>query len=131
MNYHLLVISSNWTHSVWLKEITAAWSKFGQITAISENELQGEPHGVPYQLIVIDASAVAADLVDLVASLHQQYPNIPIVVTTTSPTWELARQIFLAGANDYIHRSLEMDKIMATFLDVIQRHGPHQKIDVE
>jgi DNA-binding NarL/FixJ family response regulator len=131
MNYHLLIISNAGPNSVWLQEMTTAWREIGTVTAVSEGDIPQHPQSARLHLIVIDASAIATDLVNLVAWLQQLYPDIPIVVTTTSPTWDLARQIFLAGASDYLHRSLEMDTIVKAFLDIIQQHRPEQEIEVE
>jgi DNA-binding NarL/FixJ family response regulator len=63
-----------------------------------------------YDLLIIDSGAVQ-DVISLVYSLHRQQPKSRFLVVTASPTWQVAREMFRAGASDYLDRSLTRSEL--------------------
>ncbi|MBV7338973.1 response regulator [Chloroflexi bacterium TSY] len=64
-------------------------------------------------LVLIDVTAIRLDITILLRLIHDQQPELPIIVVTTSPTWQRSRQAFLAGATDYIRKSFRPERIRA------------------
>lgn len=69
-------------------------------------------------LIIVDA-VTSGNAINLVTEIHKLRPLTPIIVVTTSPTWKRAREYFLAGATDYIRKSLDTELLRKTFSDFI------------
>ena len=120
MAKNLLAIS-NHPDSTWLQIVNDALQPLGALQVVSEQEAPLEIETQDYDLMIIDATAIDGDVSTLVVQLHGQRPTVPIVVATTSPTWQRARQIFLAGASDYIRRSLDKEKILENCRDILKR----------
>lgn len=105
---------------MWVTTLRDALLPLGQLDSTSESEILIYIQEKHYDLVIVDA-AVINEVETLVASLHRQKPTIPIVVITTSPTWQRARRIFLAGATDYIQKSLDANKILVTFQAILAK----------
>ncbi len=101
-------------NSTWVTILGNSLTPLGQLDAISDSEIASYLHQKHYDLIILDA-ATLNNVETLITNLHQQQPNIPIVVMTTSPTWQRARRVLLAGATDYVRKSLDADTLLATF----------------
>ena len=54
-------------------------------------------------LIIIDAASVS-DVPRLISRILAQAPNIKVIVATATPTWKQAREVFYAGATDYVRK---------------------------
>ena len=104
----------------WVTILRNALNSLGQLESISESEIAFRILQEHYDLIIIDA-VVLDDSEAIIASLHQKQPNTPIVVVTTSPTWQRARRVFLAGATDYIRKSLDADKLLTSFQKILTK----------
>jgi len=109
VNSKQIGILSNNTQSPWLKRLEEVLGELGEITICSESMLVEEPDE-NYDLIVVDASGLKMVLAERVAWLHGRFPEVPIIVLTSSPTWRRARAVLQAGAADYMRRS--MDDVM-------------------
>jgi DNA-binding NarL/FixJ family response regulator len=106
--------------TTWITILRNALTPLGQLDSISKPEIPLHVQQKHYDLIIIDA-ATLNDVETLVTALHQQEPNIPIVVVTTSPTWQRARRVLLAGAADYIRKSLDTDSLLTTFRAILTK----------
>jgi len=102
---------SNALNSSWLRALGDAQSPRGALHVKSEQEAWVLGQGPCYALILLDAAGIDGDIAGLIEHLRQERPRVPIVVATTSPTWQRARLVFRAGANDYIRKSLDRDVI--------------------
>jgi DNA-binding NtrC family response regulator len=120
MARNLLVISND-PDSVWLEIVGDALQSLGELQVVSEQEASMQIKVKDYDLMILDATAISGDIATLVARLHKERPNVPIVVATTSPTWQRARQVFRAGASDYIRKSLDRERILASLREVFER----------
>ena len=114
-----IIIITNQTESVWVNAVIEALALLGQVTVSLENEAQAAVQRQVFDLILIDASAIETDAAVLIQLLHDLRPTTPIVVNTLSPTWRRARQAFMAGAVDYMRRSLDPEKIRLSYLPLL------------
>ena len=101
-----IAILSNNGHSPWLKRLARLLGDLGEIEILTECAWDTAPVSV-LDLIVVDTSGLQMELAERVAWLHGRFPESPIVVLTSSPTWRRARAVLQAGAADYMRRSLE------------------------
>lgn len=111
MNSKRIAILSNNAHSPWLKHVTEILGTIGMLTVFSESMLENELDK-PYDLLLIDASGLQIELAERVAWLHGRFPDVPLVVLTSSPTWRRARAVLQAGAADYMRRSIEDEQLL-------------------
>ena len=79
-----------------------------------------------YDVILVDANQPDIDVADVTSALHRRKPRIPILVATMSPTWQRARKILLAGAADYVRKSLDNELVQMQILEVIERYQSNQ-----
>jgi DNA-binding NarL/FixJ family response regulator len=105
--------------SSWVRALEHALGSSSTLEVVSEREawaLGGETH---CDLILLDAAAVSGEVPALVAHLRQAWPDLPIVVVATSLTWQRARQVLLAGASDYVRKSLDKETILTTLQEFL------------
>jgi DNA-binding NtrC family response regulator len=121
-----MIVITNYPDSSWLKTVVEALAFVAQVEAVAEQEVWTAVQKTPYDLILIDTSNINGDVVTLVKEVHQFLPTLPIVVFTTSPTWRRARELFLAGATDYVRRSLEKETILSVCQEAWER-VPHER----
>lgn len=120
METELLVIT-NRPDSAWVREVRETLGGLGDVRVASEQAALEQVTAKDYDLIIIDSTAIGGDLPTLISELHSEQPDIPIVVATMSPTWQRARQAFLAGATDYIRKSFDRERILAIAQEVLER----------
>ena len=107
---NLLLIITNSPNSRWSMDLTDALKSLFQVKTITEMELEEAVSMPVCSLIVVDAAYVS-DAASLVSTLRGGNSEVPIVVVTASPTWNQAREAFLAGASDYIYKTAEASKL--------------------
>ncbi len=66
----------------------------------------------PISLIVLDL-APATNNADLLSRIHRDYPDIPVVVETTSSDVEIAINCMKSGAVDYLVKPVEPERLLA------------------
>jgi DNA-binding NtrC family response regulator len=108
------LVLGRYIDSDWLEILKDSLSPIGKFDVASGSEIKTKAEEGNYDLIIVDA-VDSKEMIDLVTYLHKQNPLIPIVVVTISPTWQRARQFFLAGAVDYIQKSLNKKELLETF----------------
>lgn len=112
--------------SDWYTILKGALSPIGKTEMALSGEFGTKTRQGSYDLIIVDA-AESSEMIDVVDSLHKQQPLTPIVVVTASPTWRRARQFFLAGAIDYIRKSLDTREIQETFEAFLANSTPDSR----
>ena len=105
-------ILSNNIQSPWLKQLIEVLAVLGELTICAESMLHEEPDEA-YDLLLVDASGLQMDLAERVAWLNGRFPNTPVIVLTSSPTWRRARDVLQAGAADYMRRSFDDVQLLA------------------
>lgn len=116
-----IVILSNSDESPWVTAVTNALVSIGTTQIWDEKKTLASFKNEEIDLLLLDASTVENDVVPLVQLLHLENEWVPIVVATTSPTWRRARKILLAGATDYIGRSLDPETILGKCQDALEQ----------
>ena len=111
MNRRFLIISRH--ESDWLPHFSKALLPLGAVTVLTESELYlgkaGERTG-GYDLFWIDSSYThnVRGAVEYLKALHN---NVPVIVVSVSPEWQSVRDAMLAGADDYVAKTLHEDDI--------------------
>jgi DNA-binding NtrC family response regulator len=104
--------------AVWLQAVSDALRPLGELHIAPEGEAAKRIED--YSLIVVDTPGMHGDVAGLVGELHKARPGVPIVVVTTSPTWQRARQIF-----DYIRKTLDQEHFLAICREILERLPSH------
>lgn len=116
VNSKRIAILSNNEHSPWLKHMTEVLRSLGRLNVYAEGvfaEDSGELFNMEMMdMLVVDASGLQMELAERVAWLHGRFPEVPIVVLTSSPTWRRAKAVLQAGAADYMRRSMEDERLL-------------------
>ena len=115
------IVVGNKHESPWMQMMAEALAPLGELCFATENEALTQVGEQKYDLIIIASGKVASDLGVLVKQFRDAQPDSPIVVTTTSPTWRRAREVFMAGGTEYIRRTLDKEKIYATYAEILKR----------
>ena len=97
--------------------------RLGQLQIVPENGIREQLASASCDLVVLDATEIANDMATLIALLREICPRVPIVVATTSPTWQRTRQAFRAGATDYARKSLDVPTVIKSLRDVLETTG--------
>ena len=109
-----LLLLTDPPESTWANDLTDALDAFFAVEKRTSRELRQGLEVTGSDLIVIDATSVG-EVPSLIALLRRQDREVPIVVSTASPTWNQARDAFLAGATDYVHRSSDPNALVEIF----------------
>ncbi len=109
----LFVLTKN-AASPWVTAVTQAVHGLCDVAVFGEEDIWPVLAASPPDLLLLDASGFAQDVVKLVEQLHQQQCEMPIIVASTSPTWQHARAVLMAGATDYIRHSFDAVQIRQT-----------------
>ncbi|MCP4421573.1 MAG: hypothetical protein GY805_33595 [Chloroflexi bacterium] len=118
-DYNLMVISDK-PDSPWSTTVNEALMSLGKLYFFAERDALTQIGKQSYDLIIIASGDIDSDMGVLVKQLHASRPETPIVVTTNSPTWRRAREAFLAGATDYVRRTLDKEKILLFYKKILQ-----------
>jgi|YNPBryunderm2012_1023409.scaffolds.fasta_scaffold04209_3 DNA-binding NarL/FixJ family response regulator len=94
----------------WPMVLEQALAPLGHLYIVPEEEAVHAVSERAYDVVLIDAGAVQ-DVVRLMTHLRAQQPRLRIVVVTASPTWQQSREVFRAGAADYLRKSLDKKKL--------------------
>jgi DNA-binding response OmpR family regulator len=121
MPAHILLIS-NQLDSAWLQSVDEVLRSVACLQVIVAQGAFVHVKSQAYDLILIDATAIGGDVADLVVQLRQELPRAPILVMTNSPTWQRTRQIFLAGATDYVRKPSDARKLLAICEDILDKY---------
>lgn len=110
--------------SRWHQALQAALTQLGAMDSVAEQEAISRLDGGEYNLVIIDATAVA-NVPQLVREVRANWPKLPLLVASASPDWEQAREIFRAGATDYILKSHEEEKLSAAIREALSLIDSH------
>jgi DNA-binding NtrC family response regulator len=104
----------------WRQELQEALSPLGSVAIAKEREALSRVQQDQYDVIIVDATVVTG-AAELASRIRQTRPGARIVIATTSPTWQRAREAYHAGAIDYIRKTLVHEELLATFRDVLRK----------
>ena len=127
-NEQLLIMISEDEELEWIQMVQKAWQAQGKMIIVSKATItqSGISTIQTPSSIIVDASTIHCNLVSLVKELYQQYENenVPIVVASASPNWEQARDVFHAGATDYIRRTTDIQSLVRLLKNYAGRASP-------
>jgi DNA-binding NtrC family response regulator len=118
----LLIVTSEAADKSWRDWLAATLAPLGTLkaTEVEEAMKQVREHN---GIVIVDATFV--DNVDAVVSgLRTERPDSRIVVMTASPTWQMARSAFEAGAIDYLPKTMGEEEILNTFERILNKPLP-------
>lgn len=113
----IFLATGNDLDSEWLEVLGKTLAPFGKLEITPSAEIRMRKNK-RYNLIIVDAID-SGEMIKLVSDLHKESPQVPIVVVTASPTWQRARKFFLAGAIDYVRKSLIADELLKIFYEYL------------
>jgi DNA-binding response OmpR family regulator len=122
MGYSFLLIGEK-TQTQWPLLLYKALSSLGDLSIVSEDKAIQTIVQRDYDVVIVDAGAVH-DVVRLVSSLRAQRQGMRVVVATSSPTWQRAREALQAGAADYIRKSLDKKELCSNIKAVLELPPP-------
>jgi DNA-binding response OmpR family regulator len=118
MEYTFLLIGEK-MESMWPLILEQALLPLGPLRLVSEQVALWAISEDDYDVIIIDSGAVD-DPVGLVSHLRERRPETRIIVATASPTWQRARDVLQAGADDYIRKSLDKEQLQTKIRAVVE-----------
>jgi len=107
----------------WSSVLRQALFPLGELRIIPSGEAVRALSKDDYQAIIIDAGEVH-DVITMLSRLRAQQPEARIVVATTVPTWQRAREALRAGAADYIRKSLDEKELCSKIQAVLETPPP-------
>jgi response regulator of citrate/malate metabolism len=120
--YSFLLIS-NQKRGYWHNHFKQAISSLGNLDFIQHvDELLIADCGI-YDLIIIDVKDIDK-AIELTLELRAKNRDLRIVIASGVPTWRRAREILLAGAADYLIKSLHRNRLQNQVLDVLNNPPP-------
>lgn len=121
MSRNFLLVGSK-PHSAWAGVLRRGLEPLGDLHVVTASELSDRGTLEGCDMFIIDAASVE-DAAGLVTRLRRESPSVPIVVVTTSPTWQRAKQLFMMGANDYVRKSMDVGVLCSTLGKILANKG--------
>lgn len=118
MTYRFLLIGNPKQH--WRKTLQEAITPLGEMDICRESDSEELVADTLYDLVIMDATEIA-HLETLITHIHRLSPHSRIVVATAAPTWQNAREAFRAGAQDYIRKYSEKDRLSKFLLETLEK----------
>jgi DNA-binding NarL/FixJ family response regulator len=118
-NLKLLLVENNKTYSI---ESTIKQSlQIRKIKIINDEEIEEELSTLNYDFVFVNAISMS-DIIKVVKKIKQINPELILFVFTSSPTADIARNVLLAGANDYIVLEDNEEGIREILKEAIDRY---------
>lgn len=106
-----IAVVGNVDDSLWLQKVEAPLATLGEVTTFSQDKVDYLEGYLGSELIIVDTSGIQ-NAVEFVKYLKDENFTTPLLVVTASPTWRRAREMFKAGATDYLKQT-DTEKIVA------------------
>ena len=90
------------TDKTWVEKLRESSAVSLIIDTVGEKQVE-KVCTYEYDVILLDAGAVE-NAPKFVRHLRLNWPRANIIVVTSSPDWNLARQCYMAGASDYVSK---------------------------
>lgn len=119
MNRIFLLIVDN-KKVTWSNKLERALSTLGRLTVVnSEEDGAREIKQNEYDIIILE-TGITLDIANFITHIRSNKPNAKVIISSASPTWQRARQAFLAGAVDYMSTSLDEKEIRSIIQSVLK-----------
>ena len=113
------LLVSKASNDYWHRVLEEALSNLGSLHIHQERNVLPLVLQQSFALIIVDAGAVG-DAARLISRVRVCQPDARIVVATASPTWKQAREVFYAGAIDYIRKPSDKKEALFTLQTVLK-----------
>jgi len=117
-SYCFLLVSDS-SGDYWYQALRGALVDLGSLQVVSENEMAALLQEQTYDVVIVDAGAVA-NAPEVVSQIRVLAPDTRVVVVTVSPHWKIAKAVFRAGATDYVYKSLNEEEILTIFRSLLE-----------
>lgn len=104
-----LVISAV-AETPWISALQRALSSLGELHILPEGQAVAAIERSDYDLVLVDAGMVDNAAL-LVARLRARSDRARVLVFSSAPTWRRARELLLAGAMDYVRKTLDEEEM--------------------
>ena len=105
-----------------LQVLVKTLRSMGSLETAMEGEIADKLHARFYDIVIVDAGVVDT-VAPVVARVCAQSPDSKVVVITASPHWKVARDVFRAGAADYLHKAQPRKEIRASLHNLLAQQG--------
>jgi DNA-binding response OmpR family regulator len=122
--YRFLLIG-NLCSEPWQEMLEEALVSLGTLQTVKEVDAFKLAQQNDYEAIIIDAVEVE-NVPRLVSDIRSQRPKSKIIIVTASPVWERAREVFQAGATDYIFKSMNKRQILSALHTTMEKKPSHE-----
>lgn len=129
MGFSLLLVCDA-SESAWLRLVREVVAEFGTLITVNEHDALERIDSDEHDVIILDAASVS-DMPRLVRVIRCRTTTTPILVATSSPTWKIARESFLAGATDYVPETLDREKLASILRQALQRRQNNVRKGIE
>lgn len=117
------LLVSKTSRNYWRQVLGEALSSLGSLQVHQEQNVLALVLQQSFALIIIDAAAVS-DAARLVSRIRICQPDARIVVATASPTWKQAREVFYAGAVDYVRKLSDKNETLFMLKNALEKALP-------
>lgn len=118
MEKHITLIG-NVENSQWMQKIKTPLALLGNIKTLEEEDVTNKNGRLYTDLIIIDSSGMP-NIIEFVEFIKENNKNTSLLVVTASPTWRRTREIFKAGADDYLKQT-DVKKIVSICQNMLYR----------
>jgi DNA-binding NtrC family response regulator len=78
-----------------------------------------------YDLVLLDLSLPGQSGLELLPQIHERYPELPVVMITAYGTVENVVEAVRAGAENFVQKPWDNEKLLADIRSAIARHKAH------
>lgn len=112
---HRVLLVSNAATSRWGRLVQDVLRDLHAVAVIARNgQLQPQVQE-GFSAVIVDASSFGlgkeGEVVTMIRALRARSATIPIVVVTSSPSWEAAREYLRAGATEYMPQTFDRTRL--------------------
>lgn len=105
----------------WQRMVVDALAPWGHVYVTRQSGITAALAARSYDFILMDALAVQ-DVLKTIRVLHLHAPKARIIVMTSSPTWQRARDAIKAGATDYVRKTFVKADLLAELMPFFENH---------
>jgi DNA-binding NtrC family response regulator len=95
---------------------------FATSAAANGREALDATREMPFDLVITDLKMPEMDGLELLAELHKDQPNLPVIVVTAFSDVQSAVAAMRAGAEDYVTKPIEFDALLVIVERALERH---------
>lgn len=104
------LVISDMEETPWISALQRALSSLGKLEILAEDRAVAAIERSDYDLVLVDAGMVENATL-LVARIRARSDRARVLVFSSTPTWRRARDLLLAGAMDYVRKTLDEEEL--------------------